>query len=244
MRTGTKVGIGVAAVLATAGGAVLYERSRTTSTSSPPVSSGVGQLKLIAATVTIGSRGVPLVASLTLQASGGATSAGQQGVGMHLSQGSLAMQTGGTVSVPALASGATAKVQVTSQGPVSTAFASGSVGVVFALANGSTISTTFQVAATAAAFSFVGGSFRVQSPVQPGSYAVGTVQVQNTGGTAGVPPISGVTTNSGGADEGHWVSVNPPSISPGQTATVTVQSQGPISSIFQGQTLTAALAFS
>lgn len=246
MRNGVKAGIGVAALLAAAGGAVLYERSRPTSTSSPPSSSsGGGTLKLIAATVTSGNRGAPLVATITLQASGGPTSSSQQGIGMHLSQGSLSMQTGGTASVPALASGATTTVQVTSQGPVSTSFSAGTVGVVFALANGSTISTTFQVAASAAAFAFVSGSFKVQSPVQPGSFAVGTVVVQNTGGTAGVPSISGVTMNSSGADEGHWVAVNPPSIAPGGgQATVTVQSEGTISSVFQGQTLTAALAVS
>ena len=187
-----------------------------------------------------GAPGSPLTATLTFSNNGAATPAQTVPVGISLAQGSAGEKTIATATVPALAAHATAQVSITSEGPIGQ-FQSGSVQVVFALANGSTISGTFQVSATAAAFQFVSGSLSISSPVQVGQYATASMQVKNTGGTAGVPAVSGVTEFDG-TTEGHWSMTNGPSIPANGVGTVNMRTNGAVAAQFAGSILTAVFA--
>ena len=226
--------IGAAASVAALGYA--YESAAKTKTSA----SAAPGLSLRAVQITGGAPGRALAASLTVSNTGGATAAQVVHVGIVLTQGAVQEQTYAAASVPAITSGGTATVSITSVGPVS-AFQNGAVKAVFALANGSTISGTFQVAALPAAWAFVAGSLSISSPVQPGQYATATIQVQNTGGTTGTPSVSGVTDYNG-TQEGTWAQTNTPSIPPGLSAPIQMKTAGPISSQFAGDTLTAVFA--
>ena len=219
-------------------GVVLEQKAKAAVSQAP----GAGQLALQAAsgpaTVKIGA---PLAATLTFTAQGGSAPAQTAMVGVTLTQGGIHIDTTATARVPAIAAGATARVTVTTAGPVY-GLANGTVGAVFALASGSTASFTFQVQANPAAFAFVAGSAHAtNSPVPVGQYATATVQVKNTGGTAGIPSVAGVVT-LGGVTEGHWQQTTSPTIQPGQTAAVNLKTSGTIASQFAGDTLTGTLA--
>lgn len=190
-----------------------------------------------------GAPGSPLTATLTFSNNGAATPAQTVPVGISLAQGGAGEKTIATATVPALAAHATAQVSITGEGPIGQ-FQSGSVQVVFALANGSTISGTFQVSAppvTPAAFQFVSGSLSISSPVQVGQYATASMQVKNTGGTAGVPAVSGVTEFDG-ITEGHWSMTNNPSIPANGVGTVNMRTSGAVAAQFAGAIMTAVFA--
>lgn len=231
---GAVVAIGAVGGIATVVGVGLALEKKASAAAGP------GELALTGASGVTGAPGRPVSATLTFRATGGATDAQAVPVGITASQGGTTTQTIATAQVPALAAGGTAQVQVTSEGPMGP-FQFGSVQVVFALASGSTISGTFQVQALPAAFSFVAGSLSISSPVQVGQYATASMQVTNTGQTAGTPSVSGVT-DLGSTEEGTWVQTSSPSIAPGATATVTMRTSGALNSQFGGQTLTAVFA--
>ena len=144
---------------------------------------------------------------------------------------------------PTIMPGATAQVTLVSS-PIPAQYTGDMLEVTLQLAGGTDVSKTItgsiQVQALPADLEFVESSFGTIT-VQVGQYATFTAQIVNNGGSPGVPQIvSGVTTLNG-VVEGHWQIINPPTIQPGQTATVTFQSDGPIASQFAGDTLGVAI---
>lgn len=224
---------------AAAAGLIIESRSSKTAAGQPVPSTLVLQRVSMPASAPIGQR---LTATLTFAAKGGATQAQSVSVGVVITQGAAQSDTSAIARVPAIAAGQTAKVQITTAAPLA-GFANGQARAVFALANGSTISFTFQVQAQPAAFQFVAGSAQAtNSPVPVGQYATATVQVKNTGGTSGTPTVTGVSQLNG-ITEGNWKQTNKPIILPGQVGIVELQSDSSIVAQFSGDTLTGTLAF-
>lgn len=224
---------------AAAAGLIIESRSSKTAAGQPVPSTLVLQSVSMPASAPIGQR---LTATLTFAAKGGATQAQSVSVGVVITQGAAQSDTSAIARVPAIAAGQTAKVQITTAAPLA-GFANGQARAVFALANGSSISGTFQVQASAAAFQIVAGSLVfTNTPVPVGQNATATLTVVNTGGTAGTPSVGGVTY-LGSTQEGSWVMTTKPIISPnGGTAKINMQTSGPIVSQFAGDTLSATFA--
>ena len=144
---------------------------------------------------------------------------------------------------PTVEPGRTASVNLLST-PIPSQYAGETLGVALELGGGSgmgkTITGSVYVERLPADLEFVENYFGTIN-VQVGQHAQFTAQIVNHGQTAGTPQmVSGVTTFEG-VVRGHWTIVNPPTIQPGQTATVTFESDGPIAAQFGGDTLGVAI---
>lgn len=113
-------------------------------------------------------------------------------------------------------------------------------GVAYAMTRKPSTSTTHTGTGGGVA-AFVFGQSSVSATASVGKAASFTVLVKNIGTAAAVPNVTG-TTSLNGATEGKLTTASgAPSIGAGQALPVTVQTAGPISSIFAGKTLTVNL---
>jgi uncharacterized protein YfaS (alpha-2-macroglobulin family) len=85
-------------------------------------------------------------------------------------------------------------------------------------------------------------SVQVNSPIMPGQIATASIVLDNTGGQAGSVTVSGISKLNG-AQEGTW-SQQAVTVAPGQSQSVTMQSSGDISSIFEGDVLQVTFSLS
>lgn len=85
-------------------------------------------------------------------------------------------------------------------------------------------------------------SVQINSPIMPGQIATASIVLENTGGEAGSVTVSGISKLNG-TQEGTW-NQQAVTISPGQSQSVSMQSSGDISSIFEGDILQVTFSLS
>lgn len=239
MNRETTIAVG-AGVIAAAGitGVMLYERSKAKSaTSSSPSSTtatfALSSLKLpsqatlgqpISGSVVVTNTG-SAAGTLTLS---GKVIAGQQVVANIASQ-----------TTPTIQPGSSVTVTFTSSALPSTQSAIGSQSLVVAIVSQQAQSVTGTIAmAGTANFGF--SSVSVIGGTTPGQRLQVSATIYNNGTAAGQANLTGFI-NLGSALQGHMTPLTTPTIQAGASATVTMTSEGLISSTFSGQTLIVVL---
>lgn len=231
---GGAVGVGAAAAIA-----IGAAKKASVSATSP----ATGTLSILAVSALAGNVGGPLTGTITVQDAGqGQIAATSLQLAITLSvtsgNGKSTEQMAAVVSLPAIAPGSVVSTSFQTQAKILPAFGGGTTQVVIQ-AMSQTITGTLQIAAVPASFKFAVASVgTIQATV--GEQVRIQIPVTNQGGTAAVPVITG-TNSLGQTIEGHWQQVTNPTIQPGQTANVEVETSGTVSSEFAGQTETISL---